>query len=56
MSSPAGHGYAAVRRRNSHEAAAKDTVGQRSEREEFFFGIDLILDGVQALIDRARDK
>ncbi|WP_300609652.1 TetR/AcrR family transcriptional regulator C-terminal domain-containing protein [Trebonia sp.] len=26
--------------------------GQRSEREEFLFGIDLILDGVQALIDR----
>jgi AcrR family transcriptional regulator len=26
---------------------------QPSEREEFLFGIDLILDGVQALIDRA---
>jgi AcrR family transcriptional regulator len=25
-----------------------------SEREEFLFGVDLILDGVQALIDRAR--
>jgi hypothetical protein len=25
-----------------------------SEREEFLFGIDLILDGVQALIDRAK--
>jgi hypothetical protein len=25
-----------------------------SEREEFLFGVDLILDGVHALIDRAR--
>jgi hypothetical protein len=27
--------------------------GQLTEREEFLFGIDLILDGAQALIDRA---
>jgi AcrR family transcriptional regulator len=27
-------------------------ASQRSEREEFLFGIDLILDGIQALIDR----
>jgi AcrR family transcriptional regulator len=26
---------------------------QRSEREEFLFGVDLILDGIQALIDRS---
>ena len=28
--------------------------GQPTEREQFLFGIDLILDGAQALIDRAR--
>ena len=33
-------------------AWAADAV-QRSEREEFLLGIDVILDGVQALIDRA---
>jgi AcrR family transcriptional regulator len=30
------------------------TEGPRSEREEFLFGIEHILDGVQALIDRVR--
>ena len=28
-------------------------ASQRSEREEFLFGVDLILDGIQALIDRS---
>ncbi len=35
-----------------HHIAWTPGADQRSEREEFLFGIDLILDGVQALIDR----
>ena len=34
-------------------AAVEEPDIQPSEQEEFLFGIDLILDGVQALIDRA---
>lgn len=34
--------------------AEGDTPSPDQERREFLFGIELILDGVQALIDRAR--
>jgi AcrR family transcriptional regulator len=37
-----------------HRLAWTPSADQRSEREEFLFGIDLILDGVQALIDSDR--
>jgi AcrR family transcriptional regulator len=36
-----------------HLAWSPDPGTQRSEREEFLFGVDLILDGIQALIDRS---
>jgi AcrR family transcriptional regulator len=39
-----------------HRIAWSADAGQRSEREEFLFGIDMILDGVQALIDRVRER
>jgi AcrR family transcriptional regulator len=36
--------------------AESDVYGPLSEHEQFMFGIDCILDGVQALIDRARPE
>ena len=36
--------------------AESDVYGPPSEHEQFMFGIDCILDGVQALIDRARPE
>lgn len=36
------------------ETAAGALAGQVSEREEFLFGIERILDGVQALTGRTR--
>jgi hypothetical protein len=38
-----------------HRIAWSADAGQRSEQEEFLFGIDMILDGVQAHIDRAQE-
>lgn len=58
-----GHGRAAKRYRVEHdgapgfprrETAAGALAGQVSEREEFLFGIERILDGVQALTGRTR--
>ena len=38
-----------------HRIAWADTdLATASEREEFLFGVDRILDGVQSLMDRSR--